>query len=138
MFLGQKKVKEAIETEEKTPGGNPILLVKYEDETEEHIPKVMYDEVVSRKSCSLEDLRDKRCRPVVAQMLSLMSEWGIKLSELGYVSALLNQSLDFNKENAICALWADWMPRPNAGDEVDLCTVDRVLKAKANGVSGKE
>lgn len=127
-YIGKKKIKSIIVANEKTQGGQDVVLIEYEDGLMERIPTVMFDEIVSDEPCGLDELRDKRIRPVVSLILTLLQEWGIKLSELGYLSALLNQSLDFNRDSALRKLWSKYMPEPLAPDEVDLLTVNRVLR----------
>ena len=129
MWIVTKEINTTAQTDEKTPTGSPIFKVTYQDDTVEHFSKAMYDKVLSESSATLEELRDKRCQPVVAMLLSVLNEWGVKLGELGYLSALLNRSLEYNRDQALIKLWSKWMPKPLAPDEVDMLTVDRVLKS---------
>jgi hypothetical protein len=128
-YIGNKKIKEVITLEEKTPVGSDIMEVEYVDGTKEVLSKMMYDETVSEKSCDLTDLRDKRIRPVVASVLLIFREWGIKISETAYFSALLNQSLDHNKDEAQKELWKQWKPTLQSLEDVDYITIDRILKS---------
>lgn len=118
------------ELAEKTPGGFTIVQVRYEDGTVEWFSAPMFEKVVSEKPCDASALRDKRIAPIVQAIISILRDWGIKLGELPYMSALLNQSLDFNSKEALIELWSKWMPRPLSPDDVDLVTIDRVLKSK--------
>lgn len=141
MFIGKKKVKETRETEEKTPGNSPILEVAYEDGTVERFSKIMYDQIISEESCDESVLRDKRIHPVVGTVLAILREYGVKVGETPYLSALLNQSLNSNVEEATKELWSNFMPLPLSLDDVDLVTIDRVLKSKKktlNDVIGKK
>ena len=128
MFIGPKEIKTTEKTEETTPSGSPVIKVTYHDGAVERIASAMYEKIATEEKCSLEELRSKRCQPVVAVLLLVLNEWGVKLGELGYISALLNQSLEFNKDAALRELWSQWMPKPITPDDVDLLTVDRVLK----------
>ena len=121
-------MKTSVETDEQTPGGIPLVKIEYEDGLVEFFSKLMFDQIVSDKSCSLEKLREKRCEPIVLSVQSILREWGIKAGELAYFSALLNNSLEYNRNAAVCKLWGDWMPVPLDPDEVTLTTIDRVLK----------
>ena len=129
-YIGLKKLKESKETEERTLGGIPVMAIEYEDGTTESMSKTMFDEVVSEKSCDLTELRDKRVRPVVASVLLIFREWGLKASELPYFSALLNQSLDFNKTEAEKELWSKVIPNIQSLDDINMVDIDRVLKSK--------
>jgi len=129
-FIGQKQIKETKTLEEKTPSGGEIVEVLYEDESKETFSKMMFDEIKSETSCDLTELRDKRVRPIVASVLLIFREWGMKISETAYFSALLNNSLDMNKDEAQKELWKQWLPTIQSLDDVDFVTVDRVLKSK--------
>lgn len=129
-FIGEKKIAEVSETEEKTPGGLAILQVRYEDGAVEWLSSKMLEATVSEESCDLGALREKRTHPVIQEMLVAIREWGIKLGELPYMSATLNQSLDFNQREALLELWSNWMPRPLSPDEIDFVAIDRVLKSR--------
>lgn len=129
-YIGPKIVKEVKTLEEKTPGGSEIVEVEYEDGTKEALTKMMYEEVVSETACDLTDLRDKRVRPIVASVLLAFREWGLKIGETAYMSALLNQSLEANKAEAEKELWLKWIPTLTSLDDVNLLAIDRVLKAK--------
>lgn len=128
-FIGPKEIKSTEETEDKTPGGTSIVQVTYLDDTVERFSQCMYEKIVTEEKCTLEELRAKRCQPVVAMLLSVLNEWGTKLGELQYISALLNQSLEYSRDQATNQLWAAWMPKPLHPDEVDMLTVDRVLRS---------
>ena len=128
-YIGNKKIKESKVLDEKTPIGSDIIEVEYVDKTKEILSKMMFDEIVSEKSCDLTDLRDKRVRPIVASVLLIFREWGIKVSETAYFSSLLNQSLDTNKDEAQKELWKKWKPTLQSLEDLDYITVDRVLKS---------
>lgn len=129
-FIGDKKIKQTKDTNEKTPGGVEILQVEYEDGLSERFSKLMYDQVVSEESCDLSQLREKRVKYVVSSVLALLREYGVRVGDTPYLSVLLNQSLNFNVEEATKELWGQWMPRPLSLDDVDLVTVDRVLSSQ--------
>lgn len=128
-YIGSKKIERTKEIEEKTPNGFSIIEVEYEDQTKEWISSLMFEKIVSETPYDLSELRDKRITPIVQVVLAVLRDWGIKLNELPYMSVLLNQSLDFNQKEALLELWSKWMPRPISPDDVDMITIDRVLKS---------
>ena len=130
-FIGKKKITSVEETKDKTPGGFSLIRVEYDDESIEYMSSLMFPKVTSDKACDESALRDKRMYPVVENILGLLRDWGIKTGELQYMSALLNLSLDNNQKEAMSELWSKWMPRPMSLDDVDLITMDRVLKASS-------
>lgn len=128
--IGHKKIKRADLTSEKTPGGYEIWEIEFDDQTVERFSQLMLNQVISDKRIDDTALRDKRIQPIVGIVLQILRDWGIKLSELQYFSVLLQQSLDFNHNQALNALWSDWMPRPKSPDEVDMLVIDQVLKSR--------
>ena len=129
-FIGDKKIKETRETADKTPGGTAIVEVEYEDGQVEKFSQLTYDLVASDKSCDATSLREKRVQPVVATVLAILREYGIKVGDTPYFAALLNLSLNNNVEEATKILWATVMPKPQTLDDVDFVTIDRVLTAQ--------
>ena len=129
VFIGRKEIDKVEESNEATPDGVALVEVLFKDGQRELFSKQMYDVSVSRESCDENILRDKRIFPIVAAILLILRNWGIKLSELPYMSAVLNRSLEENQKQALNELWSQWMPKPLSPDEVTLITVDRVLRS---------
>ena len=129
-FIGQKKIKFVKDSGEKTSGGTSIMEVCYQDDTVERFSSIMLEKISDIKPCDATELRKKRIEPVVKIVLLILQEWGIKTGELSYFSALLNQSLDYNSNQALLKLLKDWIPNPLSLDDIDLIAVDRILRKK--------
>lgn len=129
-FIGEKKITSAEKTEEKTAGGFSIIKVSYGDESIEHLSELMFARVVSDKRCDASELREKRVEPIVGQIGALVRDWGLKVGELPYMGQMINQSLNFNYDEALYSILADWMPRPKSLDDVTYTDVDRILRSK--------
>jgi hypothetical protein len=127
-FIGEKQVKFVSKTEEKTETGAEIIKVEYEDGTLEHFSKLMFEKIVSDEKCDLTKLRDKRLTPVVELVLTILRDWGVKIGELPYFAALINQSLQYNSDQALIKLISEYMPKPQSLDDVDYITIDRILR----------
>lgn len=123
MFIGLKKIKDSVIKKN-------VVTVEYEDGSKEVLSKMMYDNVVSKESYDLTTLRDKRINPVVKEVLIIMRNYGIKINELPYFSAVLNESLNKSEQEALKELWRPWIPTIQEIDDVDLIAIDRVLKTK--------
>lgn len=128
-WIGDKKIKEAVELKDKTPMGAPMIEVTYVDNKKEILSKLMFDATVSEKSCDLTTLRMKRMSPVVAAVLSIMREWGIKVGETPIFSELITRSLNYNKDQAEMKLWKKWNPTIKSNEDVNMLMVDLVLKS---------
>jgi hypothetical protein len=127
-YIGKLQIKETLDTLDKTPVGSDIVKVVYLDESVEFFSRPMYDKIVSEVKCDETELRDKRVRPVVEMCLAIVREWGLTVGELPYMSALINQSLQYNSDQALIKLLSKYMPKPKSLDSVDYLTIDRILK----------
>lgn len=128
MFIGEKEIESIKKTKEVTLGGNPIVEVKFKDGYVQHLSQQMYDKIVSEEKCDLTQLREKRVTPVLELILAVLRDWGITTGELPYLSLKLNQSLDYNSNQALLKLVSKYMPMPKSLDDIDYITVDRILK----------
>ena len=126
-YLGEKLIKEVTGAGE-TPSGVSILSVEYADGTKEKVSSLLLDKIVSEASCDVSALRDKRLNPIVEKVLELLRDWGLKLNELSPLSILLNQSIDYNHQQALNHLWGKYMQKPLSPESVDMLTIDTVLK----------
>ena len=122
-FIGNKKIQTVSES------GNETVVL-YEDGSQEILSALMYKEIVSEIACDATALREKRITPIVSDVLKVLRNWGIKLNELPYMSAVLNESLKQNELEALKELWIKWIPTLRSLDDIDLVSIDRVLKAK--------
>src|SRR3990167_3514852 len=129
-FIGQKQIKK-IKEGERTQNGIEVVEIFYEDNTSEFLSKLMYDKIVSEEACDLTQLRDKRLEPLVKETLVVLRNWGIKLSELTAFYALLNLSMQNNEKEALLELWRDVIPTLQDPDDIDLISVDLVLRRKS-------
>mgnify|MGYP001613676701 CR=1 FL=1 len=130
MFIGNKEIKSQKPIGEKTAGGIEIIAVEFKGGSQETFSQLMFNKVISEEPCDDSVLRDKRLYPVVEIVLGILRDWGIKLNELAYFSAVLNNSLQFNEKEALKELWLKWIPTLKTIDDVDLIAVDRVLKSR--------
>lgn len=127
-YIGDKQIISFKKLDETTPGGVPLIEVKYADDTVEVLSKLMFDHTVSDKGTDLTELRMKRVSRVVELTLELCRDWGIKIGETPFFGQLLNASLNDAVDQAELQLWSQWMTKPKERDEVSLTTVDRVLR----------
>ncbi len=120
-FIGPKKTKNIIEVD-------GLVDVEYEDGSKETMTKLMYNICLADEQCDLTALREKRIKPIVKAMLTILRDWGIKLSELSYMSAVLNESWMKSEEEALRLLWSKYQPNIKSVEDVDLIMIDKVLK----------
>ena len=124
-FIGLRKIK-CVEDNEN------LITVFYEDGKSEVLSKVMFDVIVSNEACDASKLRDKRCTVIAEQVLMVMRNYGLKINEFPYLSALISTSFEENEKAALAQLWKKWNQTINHCDDVDLITMDRILKEMSN------
>lgn len=130
MFIGQKEIKEIKTLKEKTDTGINIIEVTFEDGTTSHYSKLMYDKIASEEKCDESELRDKRIIPVLQIVLTTLRDWGLTPGELPYFSIKLNQSLNFNSDQALLKLIKNYGSELKSLDDLDYITIDRILRDK--------
>ena len=136
-FIGSKRIKEIRTVSDKTPSGVEVNEVEFENGEVEWFSSLMLKQIITDQKIDDTQLREKRVVPVVQMILAVLRDWGIKTGETPYFSALLNQSLNANIEEATKELWSKYMPKPKDLDEVNLIVIDRVLKTIKEQQSGK-
>lgn len=128
-YIGSKQIKNINKTDDHTPGGISIVEVEYEDGSVERFSSLLIDKITTEEISDESALREKRVFPVVNVVLAVLRDWGIKMGELPYFSVMLNQSLNYNHDEALKEIWSQWMKKPQSLDDVDLIAIDRVLKS---------
>lgn len=129
-YIGGRKIKHHENTKETTHGGTPLVRVEFANGDAEFISKLTFDNVVTENPIEPTELRERRVDPVIEKTLALLREHTILIGDLSYFALKLNQSLNYNTDQAQITLFEEWMPRPNSLDDVDLSTIDRILKSR--------
>ena len=129
-YIGEKQIKKVVK--------GVHCSVEYMDGSKEIIPFVMMDKIVSNEPCDVTELRDKRLTPIVEGVLNVLKDWGLKMSELSQFSILLSHSLDFNEKQAIVEILNKYTgSKMISPDEIDMLTIDKVLKEIKPDVSNQ-
>lgn len=131
-YIGEKQIKEVVKSGEKFFPAVEPFSVEYMDGTKEIYSPFLIEYVISDEPCDVSELRDKRLQPIVKQVLTVIRDWGLKLNELSPLSILLNQSIDFNHAQALNFLWGKYMAKPLSPENVDMLTIDKVLRDAEN------
>ena len=121
-YLHDKKITEAFESEQKTPNGLPIVEVKTEDSKVRLIPAKVIGRLVSNKPVDATAFRDMRVKPVCEDIMDVLGENDIYLSDWDYINAIINGSMKESYKTANDVLWKT--------DAKTFLDVDRVLKAQ--------
>jgi hypothetical protein len=84
----------------------------------------MLAEVVKEQPQDLTELRNARCFPVVSDILKVLLNWNIKLSEIDFVNQRVIMSLEETHKKANAAIWGKEL------DEQTLQDVQNILQPK--------
>lgn len=98
------------------------MILTLDDKTIEGISLKMYKYAISKKKIDPSALRELRIQPVVKEVLKLLLEWDIKVTEFDYLMSLITTSLNENMKTANDRLWG------NETINRKLSDVDKVLQ----------
>jgi hypothetical protein len=130
MFIGPKEIKSTKPLKEKTDTGIQLIEVEFKDGTVSHYSELMFNKINSKEKCDETELREKRLIPILQIVLTTLRDWGITPGELPYFSVKLNQSLNFNSDQALLKLVSKYGPKLKSLDDIDYITIDRILREK--------
>lgn len=116
-FYGEKEI---VDTKETTDGKQILVL---EGGAEEVLVKKMVAASVTEEKSSPSDLRDKRCFPIVAEILKVMLEWDVKIGEIDFICQRVIMSINESLKKADEVLWKKERNGQTMSD------VDRVLRS---------
>lgn len=85
MYIGEKKIKQAINLDGKTK-------VVFEDDSEVTFPRKMYDASFTQEPVDATELQKRRVLAVQAEFMQLLLDWNMKLSD---IPPLLNWSSNY-------------------------------------------
>lgn len=83
-YIGEKKVMFVpnLLEGEKTPGGQEIVEVNYEDGSKEIMPKLRFELIVTDVVSNTSEVQEKIKTKVGATLFGMMHEYGLKFSEV--------------------------------------------------------
>jgi len=97
-YYGLKKIKGTKWT------GDSVVM-EFTDHTFETISKKMFDVTVTDNASDATKMRELRVHPVAREVLQLLLDWDIKISEVEYLTTLVVESINKNIEEATKGLW---------------------------------
>jgi len=103
LYLGDKKVSKAVVSGLSTPNGG--IIIEVTTDKKYLIPEVMLSKIVTEKPLDATALRDARVKVVAGQVLDILTEYDIYLSEVEYLVSVLQNSLDISYLKAEEILW---------------------------------
>lgn len=121
-WLETKHIQEVKELERKTPLGNLLIEITFEDGSKDTIPKMMYDRLVSLKSKDVNEFSHLRAAIMTDLIFSILQEYGMKWNEFQYISMLLKTSVEKHREAADKILYQ------KAREDVTLLDLYEILK----------
>ena len=94
-YISDKKVLGVTIEETKTPGGQEMVKVLFENQVSEIMPKLRFDSIVTDKISDLTTVQNTIKDRVGKSLFSVMHEYGIKMNE---VDGVLDQCTEFVNE----------------------------------------
>lgn len=81
-FIGPLGIVGASLIETKTAGGNDVVEVLYSRGTKDLMPKSSFDQLVTDKQTDWNDLRDRKFKAIISELVDVMVEFDIKSEDL--------------------------------------------------------
>lgn len=102
-YINDKKIITVSVSEDKTPAGNEIVVVHFEDKTTEKMPKFRFELLVSEEKLSLTDSFNKVKARIASVLFGTLHEYGVKWGEINPIIEAMGQLCDngFQKANDI-------------------------------------
>ncbi len=93
-YIGEKKIIAVIELDNKTPQGNDMVEVCFENESKEKMPKKRFELIVSDTVSDATTVQNKVRDTMSTLFLSMFNEFGVKMGEtepiFGCIAGLVN------------------------------------------------
>lgn len=85
-FIEDKQVELVVVLDEKTPGGNDMVEIKFTDGTKEKMPKMRFELIVSETVSEVGSIKRKLDARLGALLFGTLHEYGIKIGEVNSIS----------------------------------------------------
>ncbi len=100
-YIANKKVLTVIgPLDQKTPAGNEMVKVAFEDGTEEIMPKTRFELIVTEEKSDATVVQNKLKMKVGAMLFSVLHEYGIKMGETNDISDAMIRLVNTGYEKA--------------------------------------
>jgi hypothetical protein len=106
------------------PNEDGLCLVTFTDKSTEELSKMMIAETITEKQIDLTELRNKRCFPVVAEILKVLRDANVRISEIDFITQRVIMSIDESREVGNNKLWGV------KADQQTMMNLERVLIGK--------
>lgn len=93
VYIGDKKVVSTFPTDKTTPGGDKIIGVKFENNSEEEMSERRFSIVRTYKPSDASSVREVFCKHVASQIYGILHEYDVRISEIDYTMAQLDSLL---------------------------------------------
>jgi hypothetical protein len=133
-YIGPNQVMGLVKQDFKTPAGSDVIEVQYKGEhTPELMSQMAFDFLVTETPTDYNDLRDRKFRKMVPQIIAIITEWDLKAIELKAFLGTIGDSLQDAMEKASNYLWTHdtrtWVPGMSFMNERTLLEAERVLQS---------
>lgn len=104
-YLGENAIKSIAISEFKTPNNQEISEVEFESGIKELIPTNFLNQLITENSISNIDYKNNQYVIIVGTLLGVLSEYNIRISDIGRIIDKIVMSINQNIESAEAALW---------------------------------
>lgn len=133
-YVGPHKVMAAVIQEQTTPGGLPLVEIRYEAENlaSEIMPQHVFEQIATSEPTDFTSLRERRYAPLIIALAEVVLESDIMFSDMAYVAKQLVNKLEDSFECASSLLWTGnpkaWISGIDYRSNLTILAADRILK----------
>jgi len=136
-YLGPFKITGAVIQDYKTPEGDEVVKIFYENGESELFSKKTFERLVSETPIDLTTLRQIRYQPILEKLAAVLLEENVKHDDIKYITLNLAEKLLNAFDRATSYLWTGddkyFVPSGDSMGSRTLLEADQILKKISNG-----
>jgi len=124
-YFGGKKIKLVkVDGKKKTWSGKDVYYILFTDKSFQYLPSQLIDSMTTKKPIDATALMNLKAKPIIEQILAIITEADLKFIDVEYVFQVATQSINESLERANEKLWGK--------QKIDrtMMDIDIVLKSK--------
>lgn len=100
-YIGERKIKKLYPADDKTFLENERVEIEFKDGSKDQYPEEILEDIVTKKKSDATTLREARVRPVVNELLTILTEAELSLDDVNYSLRKLHWSIENNFEKVL-------------------------------------
>lgn len=132
LYIGSDEVFGITKEEFTTPKGSEVVRVNFKNGRTEVMPKLAFEKLATATVSDATDLRDRKFRIVIPQVIELLAEYDFSSKDTGSLFMRCIDSLEENFDRALNMKWTGndkaWVPGAQSRERFTILECNEVLK----------